>query len=75
MEWTSVDTKMPVCNEQHNRVFSSGKVLVWTCEGCDVDEYLKYYEDGPRGFVLVKEEWMRNTEVTHWMELPNRPNN
>lgn len=73
MEWINVNTKLPRCDEQHNRVFSSGKVLVYADEGCDIDEYLQFFEDSPNGFKLISERWNNAEGVTHWMKLPKNP--
>jgi hypothetical protein len=72
-EWINVNDRLPTCDEQHNKIFSSGKVLVWTWEGCDIDEYLKYYESTSKGYVLIKENWSSIEGITHWMGLPKGP--
>lgn len=73
MECISVNTRLPKCDEQHNRIFSSGKVLVYADEGWEIDEYLQYFESTPNGFKLISQRWNNAEGVTHWMELPKDP--
>lgn len=63
MNWISVKDKLPDCFEQHNLVYSSGKVIVYGWEGVDVDEYLNYYNDQGQ---LLKEGWSSGLDITHW---------
>ncbi len=73
-KWISVKDKLPKCEEQHNRTFSSGVVLVHTDEGCQLDEYLTYYEDSSFGLKKLNERWANGElDITHWMPLPAPP--
>lgn len=72
-DWTNVLDKLPECTQQHNKIFTSGKLLVWTDEGIEVDEYLKYYESTSEGYKLIKENWMGHENITHWMQSPLGP--
>ena len=67
--WVDVKTELPKCEEQHRLTFSSGKLLVYTNEGIDIDEYLKHYKNTEKGLKLFSEEWSRNDTITHWKEV------
>lgn len=74
-DWIDAREKLPECTQQHNKIFTSGKLLVWTDDGIEVDEYLKHYESTNEGYKLIKENWMNHENITHWMKSPFGPKN
>lgn len=54
MEWIKVTDKLPETHNQHGREYSSGKVLVYGKEGCDILEYICLTEDGTKH---IKSYW------------------
>lgn len=73
MKWIDVNDEVPPTPNQHGKIFSSDRVLVWTDKGCEISRYSNHYEQTPDGLKFIKGLWMDALHITHWMELPNKP--
>lgn len=75
MSWINVKDRLPETDISKNGyIFNSKQVLVYTKKGYVVSNYTKRYQPGKNNTLdFIGEFWNCNTEVTHWMELPDKP--
>jgi len=75
MTWISIKDSLPETNQSVNGyIFNSKPVLVWTKKGYFISNYTKRYQPGKNNILdFIGEFWNCTYEVTHWVELPDKP--
>lgn len=77
MNWIDVKDGLPETNISKNGfIFNSEPVLIYTKKGCLVSNYTKRYQPGKNNSLdFIGEFWNCSYIVTHWMKLPDKPEN
>jgi hypothetical protein len=61
--WIAVTDRLPDCHSQHKNNFGSGYLIVYTkYDECKISQFWD------------NSQW-EHEDVTHWMQIPNNPNN